>query len=181
MKALLAATVLVLGLAAAGPASGQAPPLSIEVIPNVPTTDTSITLRIGIDQCFVGPSTVTYPTANMIRIDLTILPCPGLRFGDVEFVIGQLPAGIYSVNIFAGTSPRGSATFAVLAASVSGAAPIPTLSEFALLGLMLVVGLTGAIHRRKHKSNLFSVATLCLTAAAAVLVPSFSGGGARSR
>ena len=181
MKALVASIVLAAGLASSALAFAQTPPLSIEVIPNSPTTRSPVTIRVGIDRCNVGPSTVTYPAPNEIRFDISTIFCPGLIFGPVEFTIGQLPAGVYTVSVFTGSVPRGSATFTVLAASASGAAPIPTLSEFALLGLMLVVGLTGAIHRRKHKSNLFSVATLCLTAAAAVLVPSFSGGGARSR
>ncbi|MCL4690132.1 MAG: hypothetical protein KJ007_16340 [Burkholderiales bacterium] len=177
MKALVASIVLAAGLASSALAFAQTPPLSIEVIPNSPTTRSPVTIRVGIDRCNVGPSTVTYPAPNEIRFDISTIFCPGLIFGPVEFTIGQLPAGVYTVSVFTGSVPRGSATFTVLAASASGAAPIPTLSEFALLGLMLVVGLTGAIHRRKHKSNLFSVATLCLTAAAAVLVPSFSGGG----
>jgi len=155
MKALVASIVLAAGLASSALAFAQTPPLSIEVIPNSPTTRSPVTIRVGIDRCNVGPSTVTYPAPNEIRFDISTIFCPGLIFGPVEFTIGQLPAGVYTVSVFTGSVPRG----------------------FALLGLMLVVGLTGAIHRRKHKSNLFSVATLCLTAAAAVLVPSFSGGG----
>jgi hypothetical protein len=178
IRKLLCAMSIVIALVSSGDAFGQSPSIPVEVIPLSPHTESPILLRVGIDRCFVGPSSITFTTPSAIRIDMSPLACPSIILGPVEFQIGRLPPGTYTVDVYYASMLRGSVTFSVVAAPAAGVLPIPTLSEIALLGLALVVGLIGTFRRGGSKSWLPVTVSFCIACAAAAFAP--SPGGARA-
>lgn len=173
---LLCAMSVVIGLVSSGHAFGQAPPISIEVIPFNPHAESPIILRIGIDRCYVAGVSATYTTPTSIRIDMAPSSCPGLILGPEEFPVGRLAMGAYTVDVYYGSLLMGSVTFSVVAAPAAGALPVPTLSEIALIGLALLVGLFGTLRRPGRNSRLPMVVSFCLAFAASLCVTSPGGG-----
>lgn len=143
----------------------QVPTYTVEVIPNNPTTLSPITIRIGIDRCFVASSTFSFPSANTIRIDLVGATCPGTRFGDETVQVGLLTEGAYAVEVYQSGALRGTASFSVMAAPSGSVAPIPTLWDGALAFLAIVLAALGMIAFRKGGHGARSIIKLAAVSA----------------
>lgn len=168
---LKALAFLLLCTAASEISFGQQPQYTVEVIPNNPTTQSPITIRIGIDRCFVSSTTVSFPNPNAIRIDLGSSVCPGTPFGNETVQVGVLAEGAYLVEVYHSGSLRGTAAFLVAAAPAGSVVPIPTMriGLLAFAALMLVT--VGALFLRKRGggNGVRSIITIvCVSAVIAV-------------
>lgn len=109
-------------LAAASLSFGQAQPLTLTVIPANPTTNDSIVVRVDPEICVWAPN-VTFVGATAIAIDATQLVCPGsgLGFGPLQFPIGRLPSGTYSIAFELSGRLYSSTSFTVGGATIPAA------------------------------------------------------------
>ena len=128
------------------------PPFTIQILPSNPTASDNTTATIGVDRCYALTVNTTNQGGNVLRIDIAPAICPGTPFGPVSATLGQLPFGVYTVNVFYGGTPAGSTTFSVTAFALTG---VPALSDVGLILLFSFIAVLG--FRKMRSRNIVSI------------------------
>lgn len=114
-----------------------APPYTVTMVPEVPTTRLPVTLSVRHARCPAFSGFVR----NDRTIDITLpsTACPEFDSSVITttFALGLLPVGTYTVRFLAGSPPTPFQTFAF---AIVGGDEIPTLDTLGLLALSIALG-----------------------------------------